>query len=250
MTEAATPYSRLAGVYDELVVDPCYSQWAVFLENAWAGDEIRTVLDVCCGTGLMTEELVRRGLQVVGIDASREMLARAHGLLGSAVELRQVVLPDVPPDPVLDGPFDAAVSTLDGLNYLTLPQFEQTVARVAERLRPGGWFVFDVHAEPALPFMAENALLSGEEDGTSFTLTTAVDHDSRAVTTTIVLTASDPADSFTETHVQYVHSTADIAASLARAGLSVVSVTDEYTDEPVTASSLRATWVARRVAAS
>lgn len=250
MTEAATPYSRLAGVYDELVVDPCYSQWALFLDRTWAGDRVHHVLDVCCGTGLMTVELVNRGMSVVGIDASREMLDRARALLGDAVDLREVVLPDLPADGALAGPFDAAVSTLDGLNYLTLPELQQTLARVAERLRPGGWFVFDVHAEPALEFMQENASLSGEDGGTAFTLTTTVDVPARACTTTIVLTAPDPADSFTETHVQYVHSTTQIASALDAAGLEVVSVTDEYTDEPLTVASLRATWVARRAVSS
>ncbi len=33
-----TPYARLAGVYDELVVDPCYSDWADFLDALWADD--------------------------------------------------------------------------------------------------------------------------------------------------------------------------------------------------------------------
>ena len=58
MTEAATPYSRLAGVYDELVVDPCYSDWADFLDRLWADDPevVSSVLDVCCGTGLLTAE--------------------------------------------------------------------------------------------------------------------------------------------------------------------------------------------------
>ena len=247
MTEAATPYSRLAGVYDELVVDPCYSQWALFLDRTWAGDGVHDVLDVCCGTGLMTVELVNRGMTVVGIDASREMLDRAGTLLGDAVELHEVVLPDLPRSDALAGPFDAAISTLDGLNYLTLPEFDQTVARVAERLRPGGWFVFDVHAEPAFDFMKENAELSGDDGGASFTLTTAVDAQTRACTTTIVLTAPDPADSFTETHVQYVHANADIAAALTAAGLEIVSITDEYTDEPLGPGSLRATWAARRV---
>ena len=246
MTEAATPYSRLAGVYDELVVDPCYSQWALFLDRTWSGDDVRSVLDVCCGTGLMTEELVRRGMRVVGIDASPEMLDRARGLLGDGVELHEVVLPDLPADGPLAGPFDAAISTLDGLNYLTLAELRESVTRIAERLRPGGWFVFDVHAEPAFEFMRDNAALAGEDHGTTFTLTTTVDVPTRACTTTIVLTAPDPAESFTETHVQYVHSTEQIASALHAAGLEVVAVTDEYTDEPLTDGSLRATWVARR----
>ena len=64
---SAAPYSRLAGVYDELVVDPCFAQWAAFLDRLWAGERIERALDLCCGTGLMTQELAGRGLQVVGV---------------------------------------------------------------------------------------------------------------------------------------------------------------------------------------
>ena len=32
------PYARLAGVYDEIVVDPCHGRWAAFLHELWAAD--------------------------------------------------------------------------------------------------------------------------------------------------------------------------------------------------------------------
>ena len=53
-------YSRLAGVYDEIVVDPCFSSWATFLDGLWRGDAegVERILDVCCGTGLLAEELI------------------------------------------------------------------------------------------------------------------------------------------------------------------------------------------------
>ena len=31
-------YARLAGVYDEIVVDPCHGRWAAFLHELWAAD--------------------------------------------------------------------------------------------------------------------------------------------------------------------------------------------------------------------
>jgi len=241
-----TPYARLAGVYDDYVVDPCHASWADFLEDLWSGDDVVEVLDVCCGTGLMTTELVSRGHHVVGIDASPEMLELARTLLGPDVRLEQVVLPDLP----LDDVFDAAVSTLDGLNYLTLPDFQATMRAVHGRLRPGGWFVFDLHAEAALPFMHENPVLEGEQDGIRFVLSSTVDDAARACTTTIELTAPDPADSFSESHVQYVHSDLDVRAALAAAGFTSIHVTDEYTSDPVVDGTLRATWVARRPAES
>ena len=110
-------YSRLAGVYDEIVVDPCHDRWAPFLHELWRTDPdgVRTVLDVCCGTGLIAGELIARGYRVVGVDAADAMLAQARERLGPDVELSRVTLPEL----AVDGVFDAAISTFDGLNYLT-----------------------------------------------------------------------------------------------------------------------------------
>ena len=61
---AVEAYSRLAGIYDEIVVDlPSYDRWAAFLHELWHSDAaaVHAVLDVCCGTGLMAQELVARG---------------------------------------------------------------------------------------------------------------------------------------------------------------------------------------------
>ena len=41
-------YSQLAGVYDEIVVDPCHDRWAAFLHELWTPDPegVRSVLDL------------------------------------------------------------------------------------------------------------------------------------------------------------------------------------------------------------
>ena len=51
---------------------------------------------------------------------------------------------------------------------------------------------------------------------------------------------------FTEQHRQYFFPDEEIRAALAAAGFERVTVTDEYAHRPVDASSLRATWTARR----
>ena len=77
-------YSRLAGLYDEIVIDPCHDRWASFLHELWSADSdgVRSVLDLCCGTGLLAGELIERGYRVVGVDASEAMLALARERLG------------------------------------------------------------------------------------------------------------------------------------------------------------------------
>lgn len=239
----ADPYTALAAVYDDIVVDRCHGRWSSFLHELWSldGDGVRSVLDVCCGTGLMTAELAALGYEVVGVDASPAMLERARRLLGPGAVLVRDTLPAL----TVEGVFDAAVSTLDGFNHLTPGAFRATLVALAERIRPGGWLVFDVHTDAAMAMMAANPLLEGEEHGHRFTLTSTVDAGARTCDTRI-LVAGVGEGRFTERHRQYFFPDEEIRSALADAGFTRVTVTDEYAHRPVGASSLRATWIARR----
>jgi predicted TPR repeat methyltransferase len=237
-------YSQLAGVYDEIVIDPCHDRWASFLHELWSADEegVESVLDLCCGTGILARELIARGYRVVGIDASDAMLDLARERLGPDVELSRVTLPDLR----LEGVFDAAVCTFDGLNYLDPDELQLTMAAVARRLRPAGWFVFDLHTDAMMDFTISNPVVAGESAGNGFVITSTVDAATRSCDTTIELTQPRDGDPFSEQHRQYFHSDAAVRAALRDAGFEVIAVGDEYTHEPVDASTLRATWTARR----
>jgi SAM-dependent methyltransferase len=237
-------YSRLAGVYDQIVVDPCHGGWAAYLDELWQGDEVgvRDVLDLCCGTGLLAAELTSRGHRVVGVDVSAPMLELARERLGPGADLRQAALPALP----VEGMFDAAVSTFDGLNYLTPSDLRLTLANVARVLRTGGWLVFDLHTDAMLDFTAANPVVAGEQAGNRFVITSTVDVHARICDTTIEVLESADGEPFSERHCQYFHAAGDVAQALDAAGFGAIGRTDEYTPKPVDASTLRATWFARR----
>ena len=238
-------YSRLAGVYDEIVIDPCHADWAAFLHALWCDDAdgVRSVLDLCCGTGLLADELLARGYEVVGVDASEAMLARARERLGTRVALRQTTLPEL----TVDGVFDAAVCTFDGLNYLTPDELRLTMAAVALHVRPAGWFVFDIHTDQMMEFTNSNPIVAGEAAGSAFVIRSSVDPQARTCDTRIELTRQCDGDAFSEEHRQYFHANADVRAALQDAGFAVTAVGAEYTHEPVGDGTLRATWTARRL---
>jgi SAM-dependent methyltransferase len=72
------------------------------------------VLELGCGTGLLTTELIAAGHRVIATDASPAMLDIARRLVGeSAQEVRQLTLPD---DPLPQA--DAIVAVGHPLSYL------------------------------------------------------------------------------------------------------------------------------------
>ena len=73
-------YEFLAGSYDALTTDVGYPRWADYIEGHFARlrRPVRTVLDLCCGTGSLTYELSLRGYELTGVDLSSNMLSGAE----------------------------------------------------------------------------------------------------------------------------------------------------------------------------
>ncbi len=241
-------YSRLAAVYDEIVVEPCHGRWASFLDELWSADAegVRSVLDLCCGSGLLAGELSARGYRVVGVDASEAMLAVARKRLGPEAALSRMTLPDL----TLEGVFDAAVCTLDGFNYLTPKELGLTITAVADRLRPAGWLVFDLHTDAMMDFTISHGVVAGQAAENDFVISSVVDPSARTCDTKIVLTRPRDGDPFCERHRQYFHTDTDVRASLRDAGFAVTAVGEEYTHQPADDATLCATWIARRLRAA
>ena len=91
------------------------------------------VLDVACGTGVLSKALAEAGASVIGVDASEGYLegARRHrphpNIAYEVGDMRHMRFDD--------DSFDAAVSTL-ALDVI--PEIEQVVAEMKRVTRPGG----------------------------------------------------------------------------------------------------------------
>jgi SAM-dependent methyltransferase len=190
---------------------------------------------------LLAAELGDRGYRVVGVDASEAMLARARRLVGPGVEVIRDSLPNL----AVEGRFDAVVCTLDGITYLRPAELPTAFASFSERLGPEGWLVFDVHTDAMMAFAASRPVVTGEQDGCRFTITTEVDRAARASDTRIEITPADEAP-FSEQHRQYFHRDDDIRAGLVDSGFEVTGVRDGYSSRRADASTLSSTWIARR----
>jgi SAM-dependent methyltransferase len=97
------------------------------------------VLELGCGSGLLTRYLIEAGHRVVATDASPAMLALARETAPGA-EVRQLVLPD---DPLPE--CEAVISVGHVFSYLSdEAAIERTLAAAAEALRPGGVLALDL----------------------------------------------------------------------------------------------------------
>ena len=159
-------YQQLAGAYDELTWDVGYEKRADFLEKLFRRSRIpvHTVLDLACGTGTMACLLAERGYRMIAVDGSEEMLTQA-AWKAAALEQPPMFLHQSMPRLHLGMEVDAAISTLDALNYLTrTADLRETLRRVYRWLRPGGLFLFDVNTPYKLRRMDGQVYLDETED--------------------------------------------------------------------------------------
>ena len=106
---------------------------------AATGTDARRVLELGTGTGETARRVLARhpAAVLVGVDASREMLAQARATLpAERVELRTGRLED----PLPEGPFDVVVSAL-AVHHLDGAGKAALFERIAGRLAPGGRLV-------------------------------------------------------------------------------------------------------------
>ena len=115
--------------------DACAPGILALLEPSRGG----LVLELGCGSGLLTRHLLEAGHHVVATDASPAMLELARETAPGA-EVRRLVLPD---DPVPG--CDAVVSVGHVLNYLPdEAAVDRALVAAAEALRPGGLLALDI----------------------------------------------------------------------------------------------------------
>ena len=98
------------------------------------------VLEIGCGSGLLTKHLVQAGHRVFATDASPAMLKLAREAVPGAEAIRTLVLPD---DPVPAA--DAIVGVGHALNYLPdLAAIQRGLGALADAVRPGGLLAVDL----------------------------------------------------------------------------------------------------------
>ena len=159
-------YHALAVSYDRLTNDVDYQATVGFYEKILQREGLspRTAVDLACGTGSVALLLARKGMDVIGVDLSEEMLCiaqqKAEGIgrppLFICQPLQQLHLPRG---------VDLAVCALDSLDYITDPKdCEAAIRRVYKVLNPGGCFIFDVNTPQKLRAMDGQVFLDEDDD--------------------------------------------------------------------------------------
>lgn len=201
------------------------------------------VLELGCGTGRVSVPLARAGVNLVGVDRSAPMLARARAqiLRSSSPQILtclDLVRADIRALPFDDGAFPMVLAPYGILQSLIRPKdLTATLASVARVVAPGGTFGIDL--VPDVPKWREyenRVQLRGRARGAQLTLIESVRQDPKRHLTTFEQTYIERRGGKTREHrfdlTFRTLSVRQMTGQLERAGFRVDAVLGDYRGRP------------------
>ena len=232
-------YTGFAEVYDLFMDQVPYEKWSrritEILKEYGISDGL--VLDLGCGTGSMTELLADAGYDMIGVDASEEILELAyekraesgHDILYLLQDMREVEL---------YGTVRAIISVCDSLNYITEEEDLLQVFRLVwNYLDPDGVFFFDMNTiYKYSKMLGETTIAENREEG-SFIWENYYDPEEQLNQYDLTLYIRDEDDRYTrfeETHIQKAYALERVLELLQQAGMKAEQIFDSDTGKEVT----------------
>lgn len=245
-------YESFAQVYDKFMEDTPYDLWTEYLKEIFKRHGLisstNIIAELGCGTGNMTQRLAENGFDMIGIDVSEEMLAKA-------IEKSADKNPDIlylnqdMREFELYGTVDAVISVCDSINYITESADLLNVFKLVNNyLEPEGLFVFDLNTI----YKFENILgcnsFCETTENSAYTWENYYDKDERIneFYTNFFIEQNDGSyKRFEEFHYERGYTIEEIIDLIEEAGLEFEACYDELTFHEPTERSQRIFFVAR-----
>lgn len=242
-------YSSFAEVYDLFMDNVPYEEWAVHIKDVLQKEHIEDgiILDLGCGTGVLTRALNDSGYDMIGIDLSEEMLNIAKARTKD--EAKILYLCQDMREFELYGTVRAVISICDSMNYiLDKEDFVQVLRLVNNYLDPGGIFIFDINTLYKYEtLLGETTITESREEG-SFIWDNYFDSETQMNEYDLTLFIHQQDDlykKYEETHYQKAYTISEIKQMIEDSGMEFVSMYDADSKDVVNTTSERIYVIAR-----
>lgn len=245
-------YTDFASVYDELMDNIPYGTWCenIVEELKHYGITDGIVCELGCGTGSVTELLAAKGFDMIGVDASQEMLRIAcEKRARSGMDI--LYLNQDMREFELYGTVRAVVSICDSINYLLDKESLQACFRLVKNyLDPDGIFFFDFNTRYKYETVIGDAVIAENREDCSFIWENYFESETCMNEYDLTIFIRAEGDSFTrfqEVHTQRGYTLEEIKEQITAAGLHFIKAYDADTLDAVTAESERIYCVAQKI---
>ncbi|XQY90780.1 class I SAM-dependent DNA methyltransferase [Metabacillus sp. HB246100] len=245
-------YKGFASIYDQLMKDAPYEEWASFIGIAIKRyhPEATSVLDLGCGTGEIAVRLAKQQLSVAGVDLSEDMLTVAQA---KAIDNNVNILfveQDMRELSGFQEPFDVVTICCDSLNYLqTRVDVEQTFKQVYDHTNSDSLFIFDVHSVYKIHEIFANSTFAEQDEEISYIWSSYLGEEENSIEHDLTFFVKDDEvyQRFDELHVQRTFHINEYKEMLEAASFKVVHICADFSlEQEPTATSERIFFIARK----
>lgn len=242
----APPYTALSEIYDIVMSHVNYREWAHYIDELidHIGLEIRTIMDISCGTGSFAFELERLDYDVRGCDYSSEMVSKA------VLKARQKKsnIPFWNADMCYTSwcqPVQAVVSLYDSMNYLLKEHlWHECLSQIYSSLPHNGLFIFDVSTISNSQFYFNDYVQRERTDEMSYVRQSIFHRKSKIQENNFeIQLVSHPGIVYHEKHRQRIHDLQTLQRWIGQTCFKVIGIYEGFTLCPGTEKSERVHFV-------
>lgn len=245
-------YGDFAYYYDLLTENVDYESRCDYIYNLLADNGVGKgiLLDLACGTGTLSLLLAEKGYEVIGVDASEDMLSIAQekkyesgsDLLFLCQKMEELDL---------FGTINAAVCTLDSINHVT---DEKTVREIFRRvslfMEDKGIFIFDVNTPYKHKAVLGNNTFVYDMDEVYCVWQNETDEDMLTTVSLDIFEKDEDTDAYYKYSEQFQEKGYELSffeKLLKENRFELIGIYEEMTASPVKADTQRAVFVARKI---
>lgn len=255
-------YETLAFIYDKLMDDIDYEQWAAYLHEQLQKHDCpgNRLLDLGCGTGNITIPLAHKGYDITAIDLSAEMLAQAKAKTDTlrnagkslsidwqAQDMTALELYDDDDNFLL---YDGVIATFDAFNYILEPEALQFLLQdLADYMNDDGILIFDIQTPYKLRKYLGNNIYTLHREDVEYMWENQFDTEEQICQMDITFFLRQENGLYqkvTESHTERVYEPDLLQLWLNLSGFDVLGIYQELSELPLEEESHRAVFVAKR----
>jgi SAM-dependent methyltransferase len=228
---SATSFTSVAEFYDELMKPVPYRMWVSYYLLLLSMQEVKpkSMLEMCCGTGTLTELLHKEGFEIEGFDLSESMVQIARDKASrKKLPLRYEIMNASNAD--MGRQFDSVFSFFDSLNNIINPaDLQEAFFTAANHIPDGGSFIFDLNTAYAFRAKMFNQQDLSKKSKVRYRWRGDWNEESQLIQVRMKFWVGET--EFEEVHVQRAYTIDEVVPMLEQAGFAKIRTFHSYTLE-------------------
>ncbi len=223
-------YGYFALLYDALTENVEYKRRTDFMYTLMKDRGVNEglLIDLACGTASFSEEFIKLGFRVVGVDNSQDMLSVAYNKLSKYENSFSLISADIS-EYQSEAKADCVICCLDSINHLlSQSKVMRTFANVKSYLNDNGVFIFDVNTVyKHRNVLADNTFVFDNEDSYLVWDNELIDDRTVRIIIDIFAFNGSAYDRYSEEFNEIAYSIDEITKMLNEVGFNNVEVYDD-----------------------